>query len=136
MNSLTRSSDAARILIADDNRAMAHVVRFNLEKAGHDVGVARSGLEALTMARHGGYDLVVTDYQMPGLNGEEFCRALRAEPRYARTPVILLSAKGLELDLVRLEDELGFAAVLFKPFSPRALVDRVAALLLATSHAD
>ena len=136
MEALTRPSGVIRVLIADDNRAMAHVVRFNLERAGYDVTVARSGLEALTHARHGEFDLVVTDYQMPGLNGEDLCRALREDSRYARTPFVLLSAKGLELDLDRLEEEVGFSAVLFKPFSPKALVDQVAALLLVASTAD
>ena len=120
---------ANRILIADDNRAMAHVVQFNLERAGYDVTVARTGLEAweLVQARH--FDLVVTDYQMPDMNGEELCRRMRQEERFASIPLILLSAKGLELDSRRLSEELGFAAIMFKPFSPRALVETVASAL-------
>ena len=120
---------ATRILIADDNRAMAHVVQFNLERAGYDVRVARTGLEAWEMVQALSFDLVVTDYQMPDLNGEELCRRMRQEERFATIPVILLSAKGLELDAGRLRDELGFAAVIFKPFSPRALLETVVAAL-------
>lgn len=124
-----RPEFSGRILIADDNRAMAQVVRFNLERSGFDVAVARTGLEAWTLAQHQEFDLVVTDYQMPDMNGEELCRHLRGHDRYQVTPLILLSAKGLELDSRRLQEELGFAAIMFKPFSPRSLVETVAAAL-------
>lgn len=111
-----------RVLIAEDNRAMADVIRFNLTRAGFDVTVARNGREGWDEVQSGAYDLVISDYQMPEMNGEEFCREMRNDSRFKDLPVILLSAKGLELDPEALKNELGIFDVVFKPFSPRELI--------------
>ncbi len=122
-------SDPKRILVADDNRVMLNIVRFNLDRAGFDVTVARDGSEAWELAQDGNFDLLITDYQMPGMNGEELCRRLRQHTSLGNVPIVMLSAKGLEVDLSRLQGELGLYQVIFKPFSPSRLVATVQACL-------
>ena len=122
-----------RILIAEDNSVMANVVRFNLAKAGFEVVIAENGKIALKQAGEQQFDLIITDQQMPEMGGSEFCQRMRELKGYENVPVILLTAKGLELDLARLRDELGITATLPKPFSPSRLVREVEALLAATT---
>lgn len=122
-------SESKNILVADDNRVMLNIVRFNLERAGFDVTIARDGREAWERLQGGDFDLLITDYQMPRMNGEELCRRLREDASLSDLPVIILSARGLELDLSRLQEELGLHKVLFKPFSPSHVVETVRACL-------
>lgn len=123
------------MLIAEDNAALADVIRFNLSRVGLAVTVARHGQEALDMLRASRFDLVVTDFHMPQLSGQELCEQMRLDPQLELIPVILLSAKGLELDAERLRRELGVRAVLFKPFSPRDLARTVQQHLAAQCEA-
>jgi len=117
---------AASILVVEDNPVMGHVVRFNLERAGLRVDLAQDGVEAIERLRKNGpYQLVITDFQMPRLDGAGVCRAMRDEEGLKAVPVLFVSAKGLELDINRLRDELGVVDVIYKPFSPRALTERV-----------
>ena len=121
-----------RILVVEDNAALARVVQFNLERAGHDVVVANNGQQALAvLAGELPFDMVVTDQQMPVMTGVELCQQMRRVARFAHLPVIMLTAKGLELELSQLRDELGIAAVLPKPFSPHGLVEAIEELLAA-----
>lgn len=113
------------VLVADDNRVMVDVLRFNLDQVGLDTTIARNGREAWNVLQRGGIDLLITDYQMPLMNGEELCRNIRHDERLAGLPIILLSAKGFELDIERTQAELGLRAILFKPFSPQQLVELV-----------
>ena len=78
-------------------------------------------------------DIVITDQQMPEMTGVELCRELRNLPQYASCPIILLTAKGLELELPKLRDELGIDATFAKPFSPSAVVKACGDLLLAAT---
>ena len=121
-----------KILIAEDNVVMSHVLRFNLTRTGKQVIVAENGAVALQAARREKFDLVISDYQMPVMNGLEFCRQLRKLNAYCDVPVILCSAKGYEIDEARLRDELGIAAFVFKPFSPREITELVDELLAAS----
>lgn len=114
-----------KVLVAEDNPAMGDVVRFNLQNAGFAVTVCRNGVDALRTLQQGKFDLVVTDYQMPGLNGEQLCGEIRSDSRLLHLPVIIVSARGLELDLNRLQEQFQITAVVFKPFSPRELVKLV-----------
>lgn len=118
-----------RVLIAEDNVAMAHVLRFNLQRAGFSVQLATDGRLALQFAQAESFDLVITDFQMPGLNGEELCRAIRELPDHTDTPVVMCTAKGLELDPQYLHDELGVTCLVRKPFSPRQIVEMATALV-------
>ena len=119
----------ADLLVAEDNPALSGVVRFNLERAGFNVTMADDGCQAWKLAQARDFKLVITDQQMPGMTGVELCHRLRSHPRYTHTPIIMLTAKGLELNLGDLKSQLGVAAVLPKPFSPRELIQKVAECL-------
>lgn len=118
-----------RLLVVEDNRAMAHVIRFNFEKAGFEVQVASNGLEGVRCVQDGQFDVIVTDQQMPVMDGTAFCAQMRKLDAYRQVPAIMLTAKGLELEASQLKEELGIAAVFPKPFSPSQLVQAVEELL-------
>ena len=130
MSEFTASTDSrVRVVIADDNRVMTDVVRFNLEQAGYAVFVGRDGVEAWQLLESVRPAALVTDYQMPRMNGEELCRKARADDRFADLAIVMLTAKGMEYEYVRNQSALGIYKVLFKPFSPRELVATVQACL-------
>ncbi|MCG6155839.1 response regulator [Rubinisphaera margarita] len=114
--------DKTAILIAEDNRVMADVVRFNLQRAGFEVTVALDGAAALEQARSRQFDLVITDYQMPRMGGPELIAALRGMEEYADIPIFLCSAKGYELNEAELREQWGIQRLLLKPFSPTEIV--------------
>lgn len=119
-----------KILVVDDEPAIQELVRFALEREGFDVIVAADGWEGLELAKKRHPDLVVLDLMLPGLNGFEVCRALRAE---TDIPVLMLTARKEEADQVRGLD-LGADDYVTKPFSPRELAARVKAILRRTRH--
>jgi two-component system OmpR family response regulator len=121
----------ATVLVVDDEAHIREVVQYALGREGHTVVTAASGDEALRRVADGGIDLVVLDIVMPAqLDGLAVCRRLRADGQ--AVPVIFLSSRAEELDRV-LGLELGGDDYLSKPFSPRELVARVAAVLRRTS---
>jgi len=128
------STDVKRALIVDDNIALARVTQFALDSAGFDTETAYNGKLALEVARSSQFDIVITDQQMPEMTGVELARELRLLSSYADCPIILLTAKGLELELPRLRDELGINATFPKPFSPSAVVNVVNELIAATAQ--
>ncbi len=117
------------VLIADDNATLARVIEFNLGEAGCQTTTVNDGREAWEVLQNRNFDAVITDYQMPGLTGTELCRRLRQQPKYEHLPIILLTAKGLELNLGLLRDELQITAIFAKPFSPQELVRELQASL-------
>lgn len=119
------------ILIVEDNCVMADIMRFNFKRAGFDVTLAVNGCDGLERLRERQFDLIVADYQMPQMNGEEFCRRLREDPRHAGTPAFLCTAKGFEIDTVQLSEELKITRILTKPFSPRELIAAASEVLEA-----
>ena len=126
---LPNATRQGSVLIAEDDRVMSDLIRFNLERIGYDVTVAPSGTEAWTHLQTHSFDILVTDYQMPGMSGEEVCRLLRKTFPDLQMPIIFLSARGHELNVDRMKAELGIEMLLFKPFSPRLLSEAVAACL-------
>lgn len=114
-----------RILVAEDNCAMASVIGFNLRRAGYDVTLCANGDEAWNTLQEQDFDFLVTDYQMPGRSGLELIQAIRADESLRELPVILLTAKGLEIDGERITAELRLSGLHVKPFSPRELVDHI-----------
>jgi CheY-like chemotaxis protein len=124
---------SAEILIAEDNAALAKVMKFNFEQAGFRVTVARNGREAWDHARSQSFDLILTDEQMPEMSGRELCRQLRARADCEPTPVFMLTAKAMELDKQQLREELGVETVFVKPFSPREVIRAVQDRLAATT---
>ncbi|MBN1852752.1 MAG: response regulator [Pirellulales bacterium] len=122
----------ARILVAEDNPALAAVIEFNLRRAGCAVTRMRNGRLALEAAMEEDFDLVVTDHQMPEMTGIELCERLRALPQYMDTPIIMLTAKGLELDMSNLGETVGVSEYLSKPFSPAELVRKIEECLISS----
>ena len=119
------SETTARILVVDDEPSITEFVSYNLRKEGWDVDVAADGDEALELARTTDFDLVVLDVMLPGMDGYETCRRLRA---HSQVPVLFLSARDTELDKV-VGLEIGGDDYLAKPFGVRELIARVKALL-------
>jgi CheY-like chemotaxis protein len=122
---------AKRILIVDDNVALARVIQFAMDGAGFETVTACNAQIAFDLATQSHFDVVITDQQMPVMTGVVLCRKLRDLPEYQNCPIILLTAKGLELELPRLQHELDIDATFSKPFSPSALVKTVNELLAA-----
>ncbi|MEV8094487.1 response regulator transcription factor [Kitasatospora sp. NPDC085879] len=123
----SRPPTSGRILVVDDDPTVAEVVTGYLQRAGYTVDRAADGHQALAAAASGP-DLVVLDLMLPGIDGLEVCRRLRATERGARLPVVMLTAKGDESDRI-LGLELGADDYVTKPFSPRELVLRVQSVL-------
>lgn len=117
-----------RILVVEDEKNIAKVVAYNLEREGYQVAAARDGEEALAKARKENPDLVVLDLMLPKVDGLEVCRQLKSDPRTARIPIIMLTAKTQEADRV-VGLELGADDYVAKPFSVRELAARVKAVL-------
>lgn len=117
-----------RILLADDESHISHLVAQRLEQEGFAVRVARDGEEAWEMAQDEAPDLVITDLQMPHMSGLEFAVALRRHEPTAHIPVIMLTARGYVLESETL-GEARISELHSKPFSVRRLVERVKVLL-------
>ncbi len=118
----------SRILVVEDEADLAELVAFNLRQAGHAVTTAGNGSTALAEVRRQRPDLVILDIMLPDITGLEVCRRLRAEAGTARLPVIMLTAKGEEVDRV-VGFEVGADDYVVKPFSPRELLLRAEAIL-------
>ena len=121
------------ILVIDDEKDIVELVSYNLKKEGFAVDAAYDGETALKMIKSASYDLVVLDLMLPGVQGLEFCRIIRNDPALAATPIVMLTAKGEEVDKV-LGLEIGADDYMIKPFSPRELVARVKAILRRAEH--
>lgn len=116
------------ILVVEDERDIAELVKYHLEKAGLPARVVGDGKQALDLIARDQPDLVVLDLMLPGLDGLEVCRRLRASPATRGIPLIMLTAKAEEVDRI-VGLELGADDYIPKPFSPRELVARVKAVL-------
>ncbi len=119
-----------KIMVVDDEAYIVELVKFNLEKEGYQVVVAYDGLKALDMVRKELPDLILLDIMIPSMDGLEVCRLLKQDPTYKTIPIIMLTAKGEELDTI-LGLEMGADDYIKKPFSPREMVARVNARLRA-----
>jgi len=116
------------ILVVDDEEDILELVRYNLIKEGYRVTTVASGEEALRSARAAQPDIVLLDLMLPGVDGLEVCRQLKRETKTQHVPIIMLSAKGEEADIVT-GLEMGAADYITKPFSPRVLIARLRAVL-------
>jgi DNA-binding response OmpR family regulator len=124
---------AGTVLVVDDDPVIVNLLRVNFEMEGYDVLTATTGESGLVEAQSGQPDLIVLDVMMPGIDGIEVARRLRADGATSRIPIILLSAKAQSSDV-----QAGLAVAdeyVTKPFEPLELLDRVAAVL-ARPRAD
>src|SRR5215813_12756936 len=121
----------AQILIVEDEESLLQTLRYNLSRAGHEVRLSTNGAQALDMIRGNPPELVVLDLMLPGLDGLDLCRAVRADtlnPAVAHVPVLIRTARDEEIDrVVGLEG--GADDYLTKPFSMHELLARVKAQL-------
>jgi len=117
-----------RILVVDDEEDILELVRFNLAREGYHVIGATSGENAITLARREIPNLVVLDLMLPGMDGLEVTRLLKGSAETRSIPILMLTAKGEEADIVT-GLELGADDYVTKPFSPRILVARVRTVL-------
>ena len=116
------------ILVVDDEEDILELVRFHLARDGYPVGLAATGEEALKKARRERFDLIVLDLMLPGMDGFEVAKALKADSRTNSVPIIMLTAKGEDADIVT-GLEIGADDYVTKPFSPRVLTARVKSVL-------
>jgi two-component system, OmpR family, phosphate regulon response regulator PhoB len=123
------------ILVIEDEKDLAELVAFNLEKEGHRVLLAADGGTGLELARANPPDLILLDLMLPGTPGTEVCRMLKSDTLTARVPVIMLTAKGEEIDRV-VGFELGADDYVVKPFSVRELLLRIRAVLRRSAPAE
>lgn len=117
-----------RILVVDDEEDLLELVRFHLAREGYQLTLAATGEEALKKAKLDTFDLIVLDLMLPGLDGLEVAKALKADARTRGVPVVMLTAKGEDADVVT-GLEIGADDYITKPFSPRVLTARVKAVL-------
>jgi DNA-binding response OmpR family regulator len=117
-----------RVLIAEDEDSIVASLEFLMKNVGYDTRVVRDGVDALASAAHFRPDLVLLDVMLPGKNGLDVCRALRADPLLQHVRVVMLTAKGARNDAAK-GMESGADDYIVKPFSTRELLARVRTLL-------
>ena len=118
----------AKILIVEDEEDVQELVRYNLEKNGYVTETAMDGRQALEKAKSKSPDLILLDLMLPEIDGLEVCKLIKKDPKTASIPVVMLTAKGTEADIVT-GLEMGADDYVTKPFSPRVLMARVKAVL-------
>ncbi|QDU72071.1 response regulator transcription factor [Mucisphaera calidilacus] len=116
------------ILLVEDEQDLLELLEYNLEREGYKVRTATTGEAGLKAVRSELPDMILLDLMLPGMDGLEVCRTLKSRENTAVVPVIMLTAKGEESDIVR-GLELGADDYITKPFSPRVLLARIRALL-------
>jgi DNA-binding response OmpR family regulator len=125
----------SRVLVAEDDKDIADLICRYLERAGHVAEVVSSGTDVLPRVRQRTPDVLILDLMLPGFDGLEICRALRADLATAALPIIVVTARGEESDRI-VGLELGADDYVTKPFSPKELVARVGALLRRTRRSE
>jgi len=116
------------ILVVDDEDDIRELIEYNLSKAGYRIICVSSGEEAVQAVTAKAPDLVILDLMLPGMDGLDVCRQLKGDPAFRAIPIIMVSARGDEADVVS-GLELGADDYLSKPFSPRVLLARVKSVL-------
>jgi two-component system phosphate regulon response regulator PhoB len=125
----------AKILVVEDEEDILELLRYNLEKEGYSLRLVTSGEDAITAALNDKPDLVLLDLMLPGLDGLEVCKELKANRHTSHIPVIMVTAKGEESDIVA-GLELGADDYIAKPFSPKVLVARIRTVLRRKSRGE
>lgn len=117
-----------RVFIIEDDREISDMLQFNLEAEGYTTGSSENGEQGLQLVRQEPPDLLLLDLILPGMDGLEICQQLKASPKTAGIPIIMVTAKGHESDIV-LGLKLGADDYVTKPFSIRELIARIRAVL-------
>jgi two-component system phosphate regulon response regulator PhoB len=117
-----------KILVVDDEEDILELVRHHLKREGYEVQCAATGEKALQLARSEPFDLIILDLMLPGMDGRDVTRKLKSDARTKQLPILMLTAKGEESDVVT-GLELGADDYLTKPFSPRILIARSRAVI-------
>jgi two-component system, OmpR family, alkaline phosphatase synthesis response regulator PhoP len=117
-----------KLLVVEDDADIRELIRHSMVKEGYDVTAVTHGEEGLTLAQQGTFDLLLLDLMLPGIDGLEVCRRVRADNNLRKTGILIITAKDDEVDVVT-GLELGADDYLVKPFSVRVLLARVRALL-------
>lgn len=121
-----------KILVVDDEEHIRELLKFNLEKNGFNVACASNGMEALQFIKNEKPKLILLDLMLPGIDGYDVCKRIRANKDTSSIPIIMITAKSEEIDKI-LGLELGADDYITKPFSVRELIARVKAILRRTS---
>lgn len=123
---------ATKILVVEDHRDTRELLKYNLTSAGFEFSATEDGLSGIKLAQAIKPEIIILDLMMPGLDGLDVCRRLKADAALSHIPVIMLTAKGEEIDKI-VGLELGADDYVVKPFSPRELVLRIKAILRRSS---
>ena len=123
----------AKILVVDDEEDILELVKHHLAREGYQIVCAGTGEKALIKAKTESTDLIVLDLMLPGMDGLEITKVLKSDPKTRHIPIVMLTAKGEEADIVA-GLELGADDYITKPFSPRVLLARVKAVLRKNSR--
>ena len=126
-------SKTKRILVAEDNVVLGDVLQFNLQRSGYLVTLVRDGDNALRTLMDQRFDVLVADYEMPGLNGEELCDQARNHLKLNSLKIIMCSARGMELDRESLKKRHRIENIFFKPFSIRELTNLIDGLFVVAA---
>ena len=121
-------SQKKKILVVDDEIHIVHVITIKFRNNGYDVISAENGKQAFEIACEQKPDIIVTDFQMPGITGQQFVEKLRNNPETKDIPVIMLTAKSFSLDKKK-QQQLEIECCLSKPFSPKELLKNVEEIL-------
>jgi len=117
-----------KILIVEDEKNLAKLIRYNMEREGYECYMAKSGEEAIGLLNKHAVDMILLDIMLPGMDGFEVCRKIKQSDKLSNIPIIMVTAKGAEVDRV-VGLELGADDYVVKPFSPRELSLRVKTIL-------
>ena len=131
----TISPTVKHILVIEDDPDIVELLRYNLERESYRVATATTGSEGLAQLQRERPDLLILDLMLPEISGFELCRRLRSDSAYQNLPVIMLTARSEEADVIA-GIELGADDYITKPFSPRELVARVGAVLRRTGRTE
>lgn len=122
-----------RILVIEDDEDIQTLINHNLSREGFKVTISGNGVDGLNKVRQDSFDCVILDLMLPGMDGLEICRKIKRDPKTQHIPIIMVTAKGEESDII-VGLELGADDYVVKPFSPKVLVARVRSILRRTNQ--
>lgn len=122
-----------RILVVEDDEDIQTLISHNLSREGYRVTISGNGTDGINKIRQDTFDCIILDLMLPGMDGLEICRRLKKDPKTQQIPIIMVTAKGEESDII-VGLELGADDYVVKPFSPKVLVARVRSILRRTNQ--